>query len=389
MFRQSILNSLHVHYLWSFIFFFMYGVAAGQATVSPHKSVINLGNDLPHVIITDFKVFNQPLPVDSLLKLRTIELPSDRNTFSISFALTGTPQPDTLVYYYKLDGAEKDWVQAQKPITVNYTLLQPGGYTFLVKAQNKKGTIITGITKLPIVIRIPFWLSWWFILLGCLLFIAVIYYFHRQSINRILAIEAIRQKVARDLHDDMGSTLSTINILSTMAKNKLGEDPVKASEFLTMISDNSSRMMEAMDDIVWSINPANDSMEKIVARMRGFATEVLEAKDIDLTFTASGDVQSIHLDMEQRRDFFLIYKEAINNIAKYAHCKKVTISLTYSQQKLLLSIEDDGIGFEVAAADDGNGLNNMRKRSENLGGDFIIESKPGNGTTVRLQITIT
>jgi signal transduction histidine kinase len=187
----------------------------------------------------------------------------------------------------------------------------------------------------------------------------------------------------------MGSVLSTINILSMMAKNKLGEDVVKTSEFLGKISDNSSRMMEAMDDIVWSINPANDSMEKIVARMRSFATEILEAKDIDLKFVVDGDLQTIHLDMEQRRDFFLIYKEAVNNIAKYAHCKKVDIVLQLSQKKLLLQIADDGIGFNVEEADTGNGLSNMQKRAESLGGTFTIKSQPALGTTVQLGIEIT
>lgn len=386
LFRQSLLKFLHVRYLWFFIGLFFYSATQAQASLSPNKPAVNLGAALPRVAITDFKVYNQNLPVDSLLRLHQIELPNDRNTFSISFALVGLP--DTLVYYYKLDGADNGWTQALKSQTVNYTLLPPGSYTFLVRAQNKKGTLVTPITKLPILIRIPFWLSWWFILLGCLLFTGIIYYFHRQSVNRILAIEAIRQKVARDLHDDMGSTLSTINILSMMAKNKLAEDPAKAGAFLTKISDNSSRMMEAMDDIVWSINPANDSMDKIVARMRSFATEVLEAKDIDLAFTVSGDVQSVHLDMEQRRDFFLIYKEAINNIAKYAHCKKTIITLELTQQKLTLSIADDGAGFDVAAADTGNGLNNMRKRAENLG-SITIESIPGSGTTVCLQIPVT
>jgi signal transduction histidine kinase len=130
-------------------------------------------------------------------------------------------------------------------------------------------------------------------------------------------------------------------------------------------------------------------MDKIVARMRGFATEVLEAKEIDLNFNVDGKIDDIHLDMEQRRDFFLIYKEAVNNIAKYARCKKVDIVLELSQKKLLLQIKDDGIGFHVEEADSGNGLSNMQKRAENLGGTFSIRSQPSIGTTVRLEIEIT
>lgn len=143
----------------------------------------------------------------------------------------------------------------------------------------------------------------------------LLYFIHRLRINRILAVENLRNRVARDLHDDMGSTLSTINILSTMAKSKLNTDNVRASEYLGKISDNSQRMMEAMDDIVWSIKPMNDSMQKITARMREIATSVLEAKDIDLQFRSDDSTEEVKMDMEARRDFFLLFKEAINNIA--------------------------------------------------------------------------
>jgi signal transduction histidine kinase len=288
-----------------------------------------------------------------------------------------------------MEGADKDWVRAGKSLTVNYNLLPPGSYTFLVRCENGTGFSGKDLTRLNLLIEVPFWLRWWFILLCCALFASAVYLIYRQQINQFLLIEKVRQKVARDLHDDMGSTLSTINILSMMAKSKLGEDPVKTNEYLTKISDNSSHMMEAMDDIVWSINPANDSMAKITARMRAFATEVLEAKDVELQFTVTGNLEDIHLDMEQRRDFFLIYKEAVNNIAKYAQCKKVGITLQHSQQTLDLKIEDDGIGFDVQQADSGNGLSNMRKRAENLQGTLAITSGIEQGTTIRLQIGIT
>jgi signal transduction histidine kinase len=343
----------------------------------------------PHVTITDFQLFNRRLPVDSLLSLKAVWFPYDQNSFTLSFAALSFLQKDKLVYYYKLDGADKDWIRAGQNLTVNYNLLPPGSYTFMVRCENAAGISSKNITRMAIFIKVPFWLSWWFILLCCALFAGTVYLIYRQQIRNFMMVERVRQKVARDLHDDMGSVLSTINILSMMAKNKLGEDMVKTSEFLGKISDNSSRMMEAMDDIVWSINPANDSMDKIVARMRGFATEVLEAKEIDLNFNVDGKIDDIHLDMEQRRDFFLIYKEAVNNIAKYARCKKVDIVLELSQKKLLLQIKDDGIGFHVEEADSGNGLSNMQKRAENLGGTFSIRSQPSIGTTVRLEIEIT
>ena len=194
--------------------------------------------------------------------------------------------------------------------------------------------------------------------------------------------------MARDLHDDMGSVLSTINILSTMTKTKMAEDPVKASEYIGKISDNSQRMMEAMDDIVWSIKPANDSMQKITARMREFATSILEAKDIELDFKVDEKVNDVKLNMEARRDFFLIFKEAINNVAKYSRCGKCSIHISLHQHRLLLDVHDNGIGFDVNKADSGNGLSNMHKRAEAMKGRVSIQSKPGEGTQVTLNLPV-
>jgi signal transduction histidine kinase len=148
-------------------------------------------------------------------------------------------------------------------------------------------------------------------------------------------------------------------------------------------------MMEAMDDIVWSIKPANDSMQKITARMREFATSLLEAKDIALDFTVDEKVNDVKLNMEARRDFFLIFKEAVNNVAKYSRCSKCSIHISLHQHRLLLDVKDNGIGFDVNKADSGNGLSNMQKRAEALKGRVTIQSKPGDGTQVTLNLPVT
>jgi two-component sensor histidine kinase len=334
------------------------------------------------LVITGFKILNNDLPLDSVLQLKTINLSPDENSFSISFAADAQGVDTGL--YYKLDGADKDWIKGSTFATINYTLLPPGRYDFKLKCNGKQEQ-----KALQIVINLPFWLHSWFIILCCALFIGIAYYLHSLSIKRLIAVEAIRQKVSRDLHDDIGSTLSTINILSMMAKSKLMEDPVKASEYISKISDNSSRMMEAMDDIVWSINPMNDSMQRIFARMREFATEVLEAREVDVHFHFDEEANNIVLNMEQRRDIFLIFKEAVNNIAKYANATAVDISVTYRSPILLLVIKDNGKGFDVENADNGNGLNNMQKRAEKLKAKYSITSQPNAGTNITLQMQIT
>ncbi|MDQ6813694.1 MAG: histidine kinase [Bacteroidota bacterium] len=341
----------------------------------------------PDVTITDFKLFNQYLLVDSLLKLSTIKLQSDQNSLSIYFASLSYTQRDKLTYFYKLEGIDKDWVKADRSNFVNYSLLPPGKYTYRVYCENIEGLRCTHITELGVYIKPPYYKTWWFI--SCLLLVValLIYEVHSMRLNRLLAVETLRNRVARDLHDDMGSTLSTINILSSMARNKIQVDNSKTSEYLSKISEYSERMMDAMDDIVWSIKPSNDSMQKIAARMREFATNVLEAKQIDFECSVDEDVYDVKLNMEARRDFFLIFKEAVNNSAKYSRAGKLILRLMMKNKKLLLIVKDDGIGFDLTEAD-GNGLGNMQKRADQLNGHITIESKKGHGTSVNLTIPV-
>lgn len=341
----------------------------------------------PDVTITDFKLGNTYLPLDSLLQLQEIKLSADENNLLISFACLDFVNRDKYVYYYQLQGLDNEWRKADR-LELPLTGLAPGHYTLRVKAENIDGLVSKNITELRFYIKPPFWRTGWFISTLLLIFTLIGYVIHRLRVNRLLAVETIRNRVARDLHDDMGSTLSTINILSSMAKTKMHTDELKAVEYINKISDNSQRMMEAMDDIVWAIKPSNDSMQRLVARLREFATNVFEAKDIDLEFTVSDEVNDVKLDMEARRDFFLIGKEAINNAAKYAQCQKVIITIEIINRQLHLLVKDDGIGFDVQQADGGNGMGNMQRRASSLRGDLKIQSQPGKGTVIHLQIPL-
>jgi ligand-binding sensor domain-containing protein/two-component sensor histidine kinase len=342
----------------------------------------------PDVTITDFKISNTFLPVDSLLTLPKIQLSATENSFSFYFAALSYIERDKLTYYYRMVGLDKQWIKADRQLYINYSLLPPGHYTFQVYCEDIDGTRSKNITQVAIYIKPPFWRSYWFG--SCMLFIValLIYFFHSLRVKRLLAVEQLRNRVARDLHDDMGSTLSTINILSSMAKSRIGSDPVRTTEYLGKISDNSQRMMDAMDDIVWSIKPSNDNMQKIAARMREFATNVLEAKEIELDFRVDEAVFDVTLDMEARRDFFLVFKEAINNTAKYSKASMVVVRVGLRNKRLVLLVEDNGIGFDPELADSGNGLGNMRKRADALHGRLQFISKPGEGAHVTLNIPV-
>ena len=359
-----------------------------NAVLMFNPSVFSNNQPPPDVSITDFQVFSKYIPVDSLLQSPTVKLQHDQNSFTIYFASLSYMQRDKLTYYYKMEGLDKDWIKADRGYLVNYSLLPPGKYTFKIYCENLEGMRSLNTTEMHININPPFWRTWWF--RSSILFVMalVIFDLHNARVKRLLAVEKLRNKVARDLHDDMGSTLSTINILSAMAKTKMNSDAVKTTEYLGKISDNSQRMMEAMDDIVWSIKPSNDNMNKVTARMREFATNVLEAKEIDLEFTVDEKVYDEKLNMEARKDFFLIFKEAVNNAAKYSKAHKVIVHISAQHKNLMLSVKDDGVGFDVVKADSGNGLGNMKKRAEAMRGSLKFESMAGQGTNVILKIPI-
>jgi len=366
----------------------LFGNTAGFVSFDPNH-IINDRVVPSDVTITGFKIFDRGLSVDSLFqKNKKLSLSYAENYITIQFASMShimTNHPD---YYYMLEGIDKDWIKATDNQEAIYTYLPPGTYSFKVRCVSGDGIASGNITSFLIDVNPPFWRTWWFVTLLLSLVIGVAYYIYLLQARRRNEREIIRYRIARDLHDDMGSTLSTINILSSMAKSKLHNDEVKASEYINKIGDNSQRMMEAMDDIVWAIKPDNDSMQKIVARMREFATSVLEAKDIDIRFTVDEKVNDVKLNMEQRRDFFLVFKEGVNNVAKYSKSRETVIQIAARQHRLILMIKDDGVGFDVNAADSGNGLGNMQKRAAALKGRLQLQSKPGEGTTVILNIPV-
>lgn len=209
-----------------------------------------------------------------------------------------------------------------------------------------------------------------------------------ERISKYLTEERLRTKIARDLHDEMGSTLTSINILSkvAMTKERNRED---IQEYLQKIKKHSSSMMESMSDIIWAINPSNDSLEKLLIRMKELAAELLEPAGIMYYFDASMITNESLLNLEQRKDLYLIFKEAINNAVKYSQATEVTVLLHYKEGELLLRITDNGKGFKTSAQTPGNGLKNMNSRAIAMGADLSIESIPGVGTSIVLRKQIT
>ena len=204
--------------------------------------------------------------------------------------------------------------------------------------------------------------------------------------KRLLEVEKLRNSIARDLHDDLGSTLSSIHILSQMALHK--EDAANKVLF-SKINSQTANMMDKLSDIVWSIHPNNDNLERLLSKMQEFAAEILEPKGITYQFEVAEGAEYVKLDLEKRRNLFLIFKEALNNTAKYAESKHLDIKLSIEGNKLRLLIKDDGKGFDPQQIKKGNGLFNMQQRASMMGGSMTIESLPQKGTSIQLSAPIT
>lgn len=196
---------------------------------------------------------------------------------------------------------------------------------------------------------------------------------------------AMRNKIADDLHDDIGSTLSSISIMNELAKAKAPE----ALPLLTTIGESTLTLQENMSDIVWAVNPGNDSMNSVVERMNEFANLILESRNILLDFDSTASISSVKLSMSQRKNLYLFFKEAINNAAKYSNARLVEALLTKRDRLISMTISDDGDGFDSNRIVAGNGMASFARRATELNGTAKINSTPGKGTIVKLEFKIT
>lgn len=221
--------------------------------------------------------------------------------------------------------------------------------------------------------------------LAIILFFAIGFFRQKQKFEKQKAIEQTRSSIAGDLHDDIGATLSSINIYSKLAKEKFDNDAGHVKSLLQKINDTSQEMMNNMSDMVWAIKPDNDAAENLSLKIKSFAREILSPKEIYYKIE-SNENGADKISMEARRNIFLIAKEAINNIAKYSEAKNVSIKLQTQNGHLNLEIEDDGVGFSSLPSGEGRGgagIGNMKQRTEQLRGKFHIESAKGNGTKIK------
>jgi ligand-binding sensor domain-containing protein/two-component sensor histidine kinase len=340
---------------------------------------------LPKMLITSVQAGETTFQLlDTAGELKRLHIYHKDNEFSIHFALPLFSNLDGFVYYYKLEGYDKEWINTGKESFAKYANLPGGNYTFLVKAINTITGQSTAVTGLPITVHPPYYRTWWFILLCIVLITVLLYSFYKYRLRQLFKLEKMRSSISSDLHDEVGATLSSISIYSNVAQKLSDKDMETTKEYLSRIEYSSREMIEKMGDIVWSINPVNDTIDKVISRMHSYAYEMLGAKNIKVNWQQQPEIVQQKLSMEQRKNLYLFFKEAVNNIAKYAEATTVNIALSRNEKEINLIIKDNGAGFDTAVEYTGNGLKNLQLRAAQLKGKYIINAAPGTGTSVSL-----
>ena len=347
-----------------------------------YPSEIQIDLYQPPVLITKLETHGKNLNVDSVRALgNRLVLPYNRNFLSIEFAALEFIAPQKIRYSYILEGVDQRFIDSEGRRFANYTNLDPGSYIFRLRNTNRDGIWNDRETLLSVTILPPLWMRWWFILMAVSLITGLIYLFYRFRINRLLEIERLRYRIASDLHDDIGSSLTKISLYSELIKTE--RDSKVKSFYLGDINLLSKEVVISMGDIVWSIDARHDKMEDLLDRVKEFAVSVCEPANISIHFNINVPQTNKYLKPLYRQNIYLIFKEAINNIIKHSGADKVVVKINQTGNAFYMEIKDNGQGLNTDNGSKGHGLTNMQARAAQIGGKLTFLND--NGFIVSLQ----
>lgn len=354
----------------------------------------------PCVVLTGIRKFDQEVDLThSLLATDLLTLPASDNVFSLRFAALEFTNPGRNCYAYMMEGFETGWVYPRARQEVRYTSLPPGKYIFRVKASNNDGVWNEEGVALTIVILPPFWQTWWFRIAAGLLLLGTIggtiraielrnIRRHIAQLEQERALERERARISKDMHDEVGSILTKISILSEVAQRSLRERRDVRTE-LHHISESARNVIDSMSEIIWATDPRHDALDDLVSYLRQYASEFFEGTSLRCRFDFPESITQRKLSPEIRRSIFLTVKEALNNIAKHSRATEVIFALHQDTSGFSLRVSDNGSGFDLSAPTfRGHGLKNMKDRIHEAGGEFEMESRRGEGTTIVMRFRI-
>lgn len=357
------------------------------------------------VVIIDFKIFNKSIPYipgnvnDDKFHInkpidapQTIVVDYDQKMLAFNFSVLDFTDPKKNEYRYKLDGFDKDWISLGQKNQATFTNLKPGLYTLNVQGKNYKGvwSDINNSTKLRVLS--PWWMTWWFSFFFTVLILGIIYALYRYRIVQQEKIQALKNRISKDLHDEIGSTLSSIALYSLVAEKKIQSDQKEVKSILVKINESTTTMMESINDIVWTIGSGKELIKEIINRLRAFTSDLM-LDDQQMIYEIQPKLLEKEVGMIVKRNIYLILKETINNAYKYSKASFIKVEMIDKNGIIVLSITDDGIGFnleniQMKSTLGGNGLRNIESRVKEIGGDLKIITQENMGTKIEISFKL-
>ncbi|HTS01218.1 MAG TPA: ATP-binding protein, partial [Thermoanaerobaculia bacterium] len=338
----------------------------------------------PRAVIAGFRVNGNVRPVPELgtVALTGLTLAPDENRVRVDFASPSFTPGGRILYETRLEGLDTQWSPPNPDPTVRYVGLAPGAYRLAVRAVSPDGLPGPEATA-SFRVRPPFWRRAEFLVSAIALAGLAAFLVHRQGVRHAVAVERVRTRLATDLHDDVGSSLARISILSEVGRRDL-DAASEAARLFEEIGETSRGVIDALGDAIWSIDPRHDDLQSLADRLRHFATDLLEGRGIACRIEVPAGAAAVDLPAEPRRHLFLLLKEAVTNAARHSRARLVTVAFRVEGKSFSVEVADDGSGFDPARTGlpeaEGRGLENMRVRAEALGGRLEVESSPGSGT---------
>jgi ligand-binding sensor domain-containing protein len=355
-----------------------FGTLKGLAEYDPSHIEVH---SIPQTYIRRVRVRGEDIPLPwAGTRNFEIHLQSDKNQIEIEYAGIDLRSVASLRYQYRLAGVDAGWSTAAPRFSVNYANLPPGKRAFQVRAVGPDGVPGEGIAALTLTLDAPIWRRAWFLACAGMLFGATVYWLYSYRVGHLIAMERLRTRIATDLHDDIGASLTQISVLSEIG----GRD--RSRDVLSDVAVISRDIVDEMSDIVWAVSPRHDRFDAIVHRMRRFAEDAMA--DGELVFDASHLPADLPLPLELRRPLYLVFKEAVNNVARHSQASRMVVRIAARASSIELSIEDNGEGFDPAAHQHGEGLASIRRRVRELSGTVAWDTAPGRGTRFQANLPL-
>ena len=353
----------------------------------------------PPVKIESVLVDSRPQLTNGLRAALPVEVivPPDAERLEIQFTSLNLAAPERALFRYQLEGHELHWSPAANRREAIFPKLPPGQYRFHVAACNEDGVWNDAGASLAVRVLPPFWRTWWFLTLSVLavlgLVVGTVHFISTQRLQRELvllrqkeALERERSRIARDLHDQLGANLTRVSLLGELVESDKNE-PAEVEAHARQISKTATETAHALDEIVWAANPANDTLEGLVNYLCKYTQEFLTTAGVRCRLDVPTELPATPIAPDFRHNIFLVAKEAVNNVVKHAQASSVRLQIKLESGQIVMEVEDDGRGPDgaaTAAERDRNGLRNMSRRMEDVGGSFSISPAARSGTIVRL-----